>query len=307
MEDEIKQKEELAESGPDAEPTSEELVTANARLAELEQAIAGKDNEITALKQARTELEGRVTNLSQSLAEAVAGYKEGGLSVWERVVRFYLAEIHYREGNFREALAEIDRIEQLGMTQKLHLAQSEVHLQRALVHTAMGDRQQGENFFSLAAEALSEGDKGTKAWQRLVSLYRGQMDFMTGNFGQAIDLLQRFLSMIPYQHNDMRIPSSRRSDCLYMIALAHYRLGDLQSALRELEEIPTLTYGLYWNPQALARSYLLAGQIYQKLGQKEKALEKYRLFVDIWKDCDPPLRPLVNEARREIVKLEKQG
>lgn len=53
----------------------EELAKANARLVELEQVVASKDSEIATLKQAEAELEGRLTTVSNSLAEAVTGYK----------------------------------------------------------------------------------------------------------------------------------------------------------------------------------------------------------------------------------------
>ena len=54
---------------------NEELAKANARLVELEQAVASKDSEIATLKQAEAELEGRLTTVSNSLAEAVTSYK----------------------------------------------------------------------------------------------------------------------------------------------------------------------------------------------------------------------------------------
>ncbi len=55
---------------------NEELAQANTHLAELEEVISGKDGEIAALKQIEAEFEERVTNLSNSLAEAVSSYKE---------------------------------------------------------------------------------------------------------------------------------------------------------------------------------------------------------------------------------------
>jgi tetratricopeptide (TPR) repeat protein len=229
--------------------------------------------------------------------------KEGDKDV-EQELHQGLAWIYFRERKFKEALEEVDRAEQLGTTLQIYLAGAEARLQRALIHTAMGDRLQGENYFSLAAEPLSEEDKQTPIWHYLVCLYRGQMEFVKGNYGQAIESFRHSLSLIPNQHwVHLFDKSNRRSDCLYMIASAHARLGDLQGAIKELEEISTLTQGRMLNPQTLARSYLLAGQLCLKLGQKEKALENFRLFVDIWKDCDPPLRPLVDEARREIKKL----
>ena len=97
MADELDQKENSSESQPDGENPSEgeglgaqegvteleslvaqkdeELTKANARLIEFEQVVAGKDSEIATLKQAETELEERLTTVSNSLVEAVASYK----------------------------------------------------------------------------------------------------------------------------------------------------------------------------------------------------------------------------------------
>jgi len=53
----------------------EGLVKANARLIELEQVVASKESEIASLKQAKDELEAKLTTTGNSLAEAVASYK----------------------------------------------------------------------------------------------------------------------------------------------------------------------------------------------------------------------------------------
>lgn len=52
-----------------------EPAVADARIAELEQAVSEKDSEITALKQSVAELDEQVATASSSLAEAVLSYK----------------------------------------------------------------------------------------------------------------------------------------------------------------------------------------------------------------------------------------
>ena len=66
---------ETAESDSLLAQKTEELARANARLEELEEAIAGRDGEIVGLKQDRDELEDRLSAVSSSLNEAVASYK----------------------------------------------------------------------------------------------------------------------------------------------------------------------------------------------------------------------------------------
>ncbi len=45
-------------------------------------------------------------------------------------------------------------------------------------------------------------------------------------------------------------------------------------------------------------THLRRAEIYERLGDREKALEHYAHFVELWKDADPELQPRVEAARR---------
>jgi chromosome segregation ATPase len=77
MADELERADELAESQTDEEspPEVEEAAATGTRLEELEEAIAGKDAEIAALKQDKDELEDRLSALNKALTDAVSGYR----------------------------------------------------------------------------------------------------------------------------------------------------------------------------------------------------------------------------------------
>lgn len=75
MEGGVEPEADVAEAESPATVEAEEMAGANARLIELEQVIAIKDDEIAAMKQSRTELEERLNTISNSLAEAVSGYR----------------------------------------------------------------------------------------------------------------------------------------------------------------------------------------------------------------------------------------
>jgi tetratricopeptide (TPR) repeat protein len=47
-------------------------------------------------------------------------------------------------------------------------------------------------------------------------------------------------------------------------------------------------------------------EIYERLGEREKAADHYRRFVALWRDCDPPLRPQVEEATARLARLESK-
>jgi tetratricopeptide (TPR) repeat protein len=56
----------------------------------------------------------------------------------------------------------------------------------------------------------------------------------------------------------------------------------------------------------LAPMHLLQGEIYERLGERQKALDHYRRFVSLWRDCDAALRPRVAEAEAAIARLERR-
>jgi serine/threonine-protein kinase len=50
-----------------------------------------------------------------------------------------------------------------------------------------------------------------------------------------------------------------------------------------------------------APAHLRLAQVYEAQGERRKAAVHYGRFVDLWKDCDPELRPLVEQARQRMV------
>jgi len=53
----------------------------------------------------------------------------------------------------------------------------------------------------------------------------------------------------------------------------------------------------------LAPSRLRMGELYERLGEREQAIEQYVRFVKLWRECDPELRPLVEDVRGRIRRL----
>ena len=45
------------------------------------------------------------------------------------------------------------------------------------------------------------------------------------------------------------------------------------------------------------------GELYEDRGNREKALEYYGRFVELWKDADPELLPDVHDVQRRMAKL----
>ncbi len=59
--------------------------------------------------------------------------------------------------------------------------------------------------------------------------------------------------------------------------------------------------GLMW----LGPSYLRRAEIYDKLGDTEKAIDFYTRFVKLWEDCDPELQRWVDDAQQRLNRLSE--
>jgi tetratricopeptide (TPR) repeat protein len=53
----------------------------------------------------------------------------------------------------------------------------------------------------------------------------------------------------------------------------------------------------------VAPAYLRRAQIHERLGEPDEAAEHFARFIELWRDCDPELRPLVEEAERRLAAL----
>jgi tetratricopeptide (TPR) repeat protein len=59
-------------------------------------------------------------------------------------------------------------------------------------------------------------------------------------------------------------------------------------------------FGDQWN---LAHQYRRLGELYEEKGNKEKALDYYGKFVELWKGADAELQPQVKEVKDRMAKL----
>jgi DNA-binding SARP family transcriptional activator/TolB-like protein len=75
-----------------------------------------------------------------------------------------------------------------------------------------------------------------------------------------------------------------------------YQLGRMDEAVRWYR---SLTYDLLYN----APSHYRLAQIYLARGDKRAAIEHYKQFLKTWRDCDPMLRPQLQQAEFELARL----
>jgi DNA-binding SARP family transcriptional activator/TolB-like protein len=73
-----------------------------------------------------------------------------------------------------------------------------------------------------------------------------------------------------------------------------YETGRYEEALRSFRGIADELF------HSGAPAHLRLAQIYERQGKRQKATEHYARFIELWKDCDPELRPLVEHAKQRM-------
>ncbi len=85
------------------------------------------------------------------------------------------------------------------------------------------------------------------------------------------------------------------------LAIAFYRLRDLDEAKKGFERIINLTMGRLSYGDIYAKSFYMLGKVFEQKGWKNKAKEHYDKFLDLWKDADPGIAEV---ARKRLARLK---
>ncbi|HVP37237.1 MAG TPA: bacterial transcriptional activator domain-containing protein, partial [Terriglobales bacterium] len=98
---------------------------------------------------------------------------------------------------------------------------------------------------------------------------------------------------------------SPRIDACFFLSGIYLKIGRLGEAVAELEKGLKRYSGnrAYLSIYGVKACYLL-GLAYEKSGWKDKAIQQYEEFLDIWKNADPGI-PEVADAKERLKKLKK--
>ena len=80
----------------------------------------------------------------------------------------------------------------------------------------------------------------------------------------------------------------------YMLARSYMELGRWKQA-------ETWLRTLFWADHSIVHFHL--GRVYDELGEPAKARQAYEDFTIAWKNADPALQPLVEDARTQMARL----
>ncbi len=91
------------------------------------------------------------------------------------------------------------------------------------------------------------------------------------------------------------------------LARAYDLSGNADSAIAEFERYvgtpaPGRLFGDQFN---LAGALKRLGELYDARGNRDKAMSYYARFVELWKNADPELQPLVKKTRDRLAELQR--
>jgi tetratricopeptide (TPR) repeat protein len=162
-------------------------------------------------------------------------------------------------------------------------------------HTAAGDPAAARRWvteFRASGVAESSGDLA-RDLDEADALAR----LAEGRHAEAIATLQRVS------------PRNACEPCAWsLLARAYDVVGSADSSLALWERY--VSRGA--RPSFLARTelptaYRRLGELYEARGDRERALRHYADFVELWKDADPELQPVVTDVKRRMARLVGEG
>jgi eukaryotic-like serine/threonine-protein kinase len=92
---------------------------------------------------------------------------------------------------------------------------------------------------------------------------------------------------------------------LFLLGRAYEKAGQGDSALAVYERavITPGYFRAFEEDATLGPTYRRLGEMYEERGQLDKARDYYGRFLDLWKDADPDLQPVVRDVRQRLVRL----
>jgi len=129
----------------------------------------------------------------------------------------------------------------------------------------------------------------------------GVIAFERGNFSESIQKLSQAVQFLyAPEDNFPRI----QAYFIFTLAQTYYKAGNLFSAQGEFEKILSLHLGRIEDGDIYAKSLYTLGKIFEQQGQKERAIEHFQHFLDLWKNADPGM-PEVDDAKARLAALKK--
>ena len=166
-----------------------------------------------------------------------------------------------------------------------------------LLNSRLGDQAQALRH---AAE-LEKSDHPPEAAalvRDLARTIRADIEWRRGRPAEALELLKPVKGEVPAEL--LGDPVFGEDGARYLRAELLYQLG------RDREALQWFSNGFQGRPSELvyqAPAHLRQAELYERLGDRQQAVDHYSRFIQLWKGCDPELRPSVERAKARLANL----
>jgi len=242
--------------------------------------------------------QGKFGTLNRLYAPFIEKMRQAGEKDNECYARYRLAYGYLKSGNPEKALEECRKAWTIAVGSDYLNYQRDLLYLQGLACLELKKIPEAEK---AAEELKTVNARGMKKDVdiRIYHHLKGRIEMEKKNYDGAIELLRKAVDSLPYG------PLQADASYLDSLALAYLSSGDFAKAQAEYERIGTLTTGRLDHHDIYALSFYHLGQVFEKTGDKTRAGENFRKFLDLWKNADPG-RPEVEDARKRLAVLEKK-
>ena len=251
-----------------------------------------------------------ILNMTQGKHEKALAFIQNGLALAKDESDLYytivfLELMGYRDlaiGKFEDALTEAQTmweraVEYEDLDYQLHSL-----ILQSLVYHQIHQPEKIRAVANLVERQLEALDLANTPHTREILIFKGLADLTEGKHESATEILMRAWALRDQETG--YIDFNDQILFLYYLGEAQLLAGDFDAARKTYEQGLDLTlgkwlYGILW-----AKSHFKLGEVYEKLGNQDKAIEHTEKFLDMWKDADPGL-PEVEDAREALKRLKK--
>jgi len=243
--------------------------------------------------------EGKFGKTKEQIRQVIELDRQAKAVTWETGDLEALGELFMKTGDFPQALKEYENAWGRAVEVDSLNWQRILLWKKGLAYIGLNSIENAQKTADELKEMIEKG-----IYKKVIRLYhhlQGSIELEKKNYPLAIEYLRKAVSSLPAE-------SPRKTNAIYYdaLALAFFKSGDLENAHKAYETVVSLTWSRVWDGDIYAKGLYHLGFIDEKLGDKAKARENYRKFLDLWKDADPGL-PEVPDAKVRLAALRENG
>jgi len=244
--------------------------------------------------------EGRLREAIEEMQKAVALEKKPSNQRQESSLRVNLAHGLLRSAHYDETIQECRLA--AGLAEEAGNYSQQIHA-LDLMGTAQLEMNSPAEAQKTAEELKILAEKTLN--KKLVRHYfhlMGLIELKKGLMKQAIDDLERSVSLLSGQAWDWGTELNLHAYFIDSLAAAYYQVGDLAKAREQYLTITKLGSGRIEFGDIYAKAFYMLGKIAEQQRDKARAIANYGKFLDLWKNADAGL-PEVEDAKKRLAGL----